>query len=176
MISTYHSHETRTITVRGKEVVKHISVLDYNKSMTSVDLDRLLHSYFTERKRMNKWYMKLFRRLLNTYILNAMIIYRSNTGKSRDQLSFRVQLVEGLFVKYVSAVEYKVLGRHLSDNTVPRLTEIWFISKIPPTVGKSIPEKRCVVSEAGEEEGHCTGVTHVAWDSASSVFATTTPS
>jgi hypothetical protein len=98
MISTYHSHETRTVTVRGKEVVKPISVLDYNKSMIGVDLKgQLLHSYLTERKRMNKWYMKRFRRLLNTSILIEMIIYRSNTGQSIDQLSFRIQLVEGLF-------------------------------------------------------------------------------
>jgi hypothetical protein len=91
----YHSHETRTITVRGKEVVKPISVLDYNKSIIGVDLkDQLLHSYLIERTRMNKWYMKLFRRLWNTSILNAIIIYRSNTGRSVDQLSFRVQLVE----------------------------------------------------------------------------------
>jgi hypothetical protein len=51
MISTYHSHETRTVTVRGKEVVKPISVLDYNKSMIGVNLkDQLLHSYLIERK------------------------------------------------------------------------------------------------------------------------------
>jgi hypothetical protein len=52
---------------------------------------------------MNKLYMKLFCRLLNTSVLNGMIIYRDNTGKSIDQLSFRIQLVEGLFVKYASA-------------------------------------------------------------------------
>jgi hypothetical protein len=67
MISTYHSHDTRTVTIRGKEVVKPVSVLDYNKSMIGVDLKaQLLHSYLIERERMNKWYMKLFRRLLNS--------------------------------------------------------------------------------------------------------------
>jgi hypothetical protein len=116
--------------------------------MIGVDLkDQLLHSYLTERKRMNKWYMKLFRRLLNTSILNAMIIYRSNMGRSMDQLSFRVQLVEGLFMKYASAVKHKVPGRHSSDKTVPRLTERHFISKIPPTARKSRLQKRCVVCQ-----------------------------
>jgi hypothetical protein len=54
--------------------------------MGGVDLkDQLLHSYLIERKQMNK-YMKLFSRLLNTSVLNAMIIYRNNTGKRIDQL------------------------------------------------------------------------------------------
>ncbi|PNF18930.1 hypothetical protein B7P43_G15741 [Cryptotermes secundus] len=66
---------------------------DKKKSMIGVDLkDQLLHSYLTERKHMNKWYMELFCRLLNTSILNVVIIYRDNTGKITDQLSFRIQL------------------------------------------------------------------------------------
>jgi hypothetical protein len=123
-------------------------VLDYKKSMSGVDLkDQLLHSYLTERKGMNKRYMKLFHRLLNTLILNAMMICRSNMGKRIDQLSFRIQLIEGLFVKYVNAVELKLSGRHSSDNTVPHLTERHFISKIPPTVKKSRPQRWCVVCQ-----------------------------
>jgi hypothetical protein len=114
--------------------------------MGGVDLkDKLLHSYLIERKRMNKWYMKLFLRLLNTSILNAMIIYRNNMGKRTDQLSFRIQLVEGLFVKYVNVLERKVPGRHSSDNTAPRLTERHFISKLPPSEKKARPQRRCDV-------------------------------
>jgi hypothetical protein len=83
MISTYHSHDIRTVKIRGMEVAKPISVLEYNRLMIGGDLkDQLLHSYLIERKRMNKWYMKLFCRLLNTSILNALIIYTGNTGKS----------------------------------------------------------------------------------------------
>jgi hypothetical protein len=79
--------------------------------MGGVDLkDQLLQSNLIERKRMNKWNMKLFRRLPNTSILNAMIIYRNNMGKRTDQLSFRIQLVEGLFVKYANVLERKVPG------------------------------------------------------------------
>jgi hypothetical protein len=89
----HHSHSTRTVTIRGKETVKPISVLDYNHCIGGVDLkDQLLHSYLIERKRMIKWYMKLFRRLLN-----AFIIYRYNTCKRMDQLSFRIRLAEGLW-------------------------------------------------------------------------------
>jgi hypothetical protein len=140
MIATYHSHNTRTVTIRGKEVVKPVSVLDYNKSMIGDDLkDQLLHFYLIETKRMNKWYTKLFHRLLNTSILNAMIIYRNKTGKIIDQLT------EGLFVKYANAVEHTVPGRHSSDNTVPHLTARHFISRIAPTAKKSRLQKGCVV-------------------------------
>jgi hypothetical protein len=58
------------LTVRGKEVVKPVSVLDYNQLMMGVNLtDQLLHSYLIERKR-----MKLFRRRLNTPVLNVMMM------------------------------------------------------------------------------------------------------
>jgi hypothetical protein len=102
--------------------VKPISILDYNKSMIWVDLkDQLLHSYLIERKRMNKWYMKLFCRLLNTAILNV-IIYRSNTAQKIEKLSFRIELIERLFVKYASSVDHTVPARQ-SSNTVPHITE-----------------------------------------------------
>jgi hypothetical protein len=116
--------------------------------MVGVDLeDQLLHSYLIDRRRMNKWYMKLFRRLLNTSVLNAMIIYRTNMGKRIDQLSFRIHLVEGLFVKYANVLECRVPGRQSSDNTVPRLTERHFISKLPPSEKKARPQRRCVVCQ-----------------------------
>jgi hypothetical protein len=69
----------------------------------------------------------------NRKYLNAMIIYRNKTRKRIEKLSVRIQLIEGLFVKYVNAVERKVLGRHLSDKIVPHPRERKFISKISPT-------------------------------------------
>jgi hypothetical protein len=90
--------------------------------------------------------MKLFRRLLNTSILNAMIIYRNNTGKRIDQLSFKIQLVEGLFVKYANVLECKVPGRHSSDNTVAA-TNRHFISKLPLSEKKARPQRRRVVCQ-----------------------------
>jgi hypothetical protein len=74
-----------------------------------------------------------------------VIIYRNKKWKRTDKLSVIIQLIEGLFVKYADAVGCNVPGRHLSDKTVPRLRERNFISKIPPTVKKSKPQKRCVV-------------------------------
>jgi hypothetical protein len=79
--------------------------------------------------------------------LNSMIIYRNYMRKRIDQLSIRIQLIEGLFVKYAFAVECKVPGRHSSALVRQHsvcLTERHFMSKIPPTAKKSRPQKLCV--------------------------------
>jgi hypothetical protein len=97
---------TRTVTIKGKVTVKHISVLDYNKYMGGVNFkDQLLHSYLVKRNQMNKWYINLFHRRLNNSVLNSMIIYRNKMEKRTDQLSFRIQLAEELFVKYANVLE-----------------------------------------------------------------------
>jgi hypothetical protein len=92
---------------------------------------------------MKKWYTKLFRRLLNTTILNALVIYTQNIGRNIDHLTFRVELVEGLLVKY--SVQCKAPGHYDGDNTVKRLTECQFPRRIPPTENKCKPTRRCVV-------------------------------
>jgi hypothetical protein len=122
MISAYHSHNTRTVSIRGKEVVKPFLVLDYNQLKMGVDFkDQLLHPYLFESKWINKWYEAILQALEH---LNS----------------------EGRFVKYTNTVECKVPGRHSSDNTVPRLTERHFISKLYQQK-KSSPQRWCVVCQ-----------------------------
>jgi hypothetical protein len=75
MISTYHSDDMRPVTVRGKEAQKAVSVIDYNKNM-------MLQMYVIEMKRMQKWYHKVFKRLFNAAVLNAVIVYRRNCDTS----------------------------------------------------------------------------------------------
>ncbi|KAG8234258.1 hypothetical protein J437_LFUL016018 [Ladona fulva] len=145
MISTFHGIETKTIIKRGNELIKPVSIIDYNKHMGGVDLkDQFLQSYLIERKRLNKWYMKLFRRLLNSAVLNALIIYRENIDKKVDHYDFRVELVEKLFMKYAKK-DTRVPGRHSTDSLLPRLTERHFIRRIPPSGKKQHPQRRCVV-------------------------------
>jgi hypothetical protein len=75
-ISTFHRDETKTVYKRGKNIEKPVSVCDYNQHMGGVDKkEQLLQVYLVERKRVNKWYMKLFRRLPNATVLNVLTIY-----------------------------------------------------------------------------------------------------
>jgi hypothetical protein len=53
----------------------------------------LLWPYLLERKEGSKWYPKLFKRILNVAVYNAMVIYRSlPENKNEDALKFRVSL------------------------------------------------------------------------------------
>jgi hypothetical protein len=89
--------------------------------------DQLLHMYMVERKEMTKLYLKLFKRLLKSRVLNLFVVYRQVRGRNIQQLLYRTQLVEGLFTKYAHAVEtLSVLGQQ-SPNIVPQLTERHFL-------------------------------------------------
>ena len=68
------------------------------------------------------------------------------TGGNIEQLSYRIQLVEGVFTKYARAAETRnVPWRQASDNTVSRLTESHFLRKLATKTEKSKPPIRCVV-------------------------------
>ena len=147
MISTYHGQETRIKQTKCKqEKQKPVSVLDY-ENMGGVDLkDQLLQPYLLEKKKMSKWYMKLFRRLLNTTILNCMVICCANSGQTKiDHLKFRVELVQALLIEHGSESVRKFQGHHSTDKNVPRLIERHFPTRIPPKEKKARPSRRCVV-------------------------------
>ena len=68
------------------------------------------------------------------------------TGRNTEQLSYKIQLVEGLFTKYARAAEIRsISGRQASDNTVPRLTERHFLRNVAPKTEKSKLQRKCVV-------------------------------
>jgi hypothetical protein len=54
-----------------EEKEKPFSILDMK--------DQNLHAYLPERKKMTKWYITTFRRLLNATILNSIVICRANS-------------------------------------------------------------------------------------------------
>ena len=148
MISTYHGQETRIKLMKCRqEKQKPVSVLDYNENMGGVDLkDQLLQPYLLERKKMTKWYIKLFRRLLNITVLNCMVICRANSGQTKiDHFKFRVELVQALLIEHQRESVRKFQGHHSTDKNVPRLVERHFPERIPPTEKKARPTKRCVV-------------------------------
>jgi hypothetical protein len=102
MISTFHAQTTVEGTRAGKTLQKPTSVRDYNLSMGGIDLkDQMLSMYLVERKRCLKWYVKLFKRLLNVSILNSYIMCNKSREFSPelnmepiDHRSYRYELAE----------------------------------------------------------------------------------
>jgi len=111
--------------------------------MCGVDLkDQLFQPYLLERKKMTKRYLKLFRRLLNTTVLNCMIICRANSGQIKmDHFKFRVKLVQALLIEHGSESVRKFQGHHSTDKNVPRLLHRYFPEGIPPTKKKGQANK-----------------------------------
>jgi hypothetical protein len=93
--------------------------------MGGVDLkDHLLQPYLLERKKMTKSYIKLFRRLLNTTVLNCMVICHTNSGQTKtDHLKFRVELVQALLIEHGSESVRNFQGHHSTDKNVRDLLE-----------------------------------------------------
>ncbi|KAG6454575.1 piggyBac transposable element-derived protein 4 [Manduca sexta] len=109
MISTCHSSATGLSHVHTNPVkpipFKPQVVLDFLKSMGGVNLkDQMLEPYVIERKRCSKWYMKMFKRLLNVSILNARILLESSQKSRVDHLSFRLQIVDAILSRHLPQV------------------------------------------------------------------------
>jgi len=100
-------------------------------------------------------------------LYSSQFVYRQVTGRNIQQLSYRIQVVKGLFMKYVCAVEtWSVPARKASDNTVPQITERHFLRKVAPKIEKSKPQRKCVVcSKNGKEKTskQCTAAKYVMW-------------
>ncbi|CAG4979172.1 unnamed protein product [Parnassius apollo] len=102
VLSTYHQHEMVPGRRAGQAVLKPTVVQEYNRYMGGVDLkDQKLSMFLLERKRNRKWYMKVFKRLLNTSLLNAFIIYlRNPIYRMYSHRQFRLKVAEGLLSRY----------------------------------------------------------------------------
>ncbi|CAG5047018.1 unnamed protein product [Parnassius apollo] len=132
VLSTYHQHEMVPGRRAGQAVLKPTVVQEYNRYMGGVDLkDQKLSMFLLERKRNRKWYMKVFKRLLNTSLLNAFIIYlRNPMYRMYSHRQFRLKVAEGLLSRYprVSSVPPRVPNQ--LQRLVLRLELRWGITSL----------------------------------------------
>ncbi|GBM53833.1 PiggyBac transposable element-derived protein 4 [Araneus ventricosus] len=104
--------------------------------------------YPTVRNQQKKYYLKIFRQILNQSVWNSFILYKKNGG-TMSHLDFRLQLVEELAKIYGES-------KHSSQNTTSsdRINGRLFPSRIQPTQKKKAPTKICIVcSQKFNEKG-----------------------
>lgn len=170
MLSSIHDAEMRTVVnKKGETKEKPVVCIEYNDSMGGVDLsDQCIVPYSTARKRMKKYYHKIFRHLLDITMFNSFVIYKKHDGKF-TQLQFRIQIVQKLFHRYVNANPNAVLPvcsmrPELSDPST-RFSGKHFSDFNPPSKSRLHANKRCVVCVAKSQRRdtqYCCAICNVA--------------
>lgn len=99
VLSTKHSVRFQTVIKHQKQVSKPKIVLDYDKAKGAVDLSDQMTAYQTPLRKTIKWYKKVaIDLILNTAMVNALILYQSVTGKKISVLEFRKAIMKSFVV------------------------------------------------------------------------------
>jgi hypothetical protein len=61
-----------------------------------------------------------------------MVIYRPNTGKKNDLVTFMVNLVEALYCQFAET-ECIIAGHWMAENIIPLFSGRHFFHKVPPS-------------------------------------------
>lgn len=98
LLSTKHSDTLReSRNKRGVVVKKPKIILDYNQAKSAVDLSDQMSAYSTPLRKTVKWYRKLACEvLLNTSIVNALVLFKQVTRKKMSIVDFRAAIVNDL--------------------------------------------------------------------------------
>ncbi|XP_021964974.1 piggyBac transposable element-derived protein 4 [Folsomia candida] len=149
MISTGMKHEMMEVTTRSGAIKrKAMTVVEYNKLARGIDLsDMQIHQYDTNR-RSYKWYKKMFMRLVDLALYNALIMMREHHQK-HSFLDFRLNLVRQL----LEITGGTTSAKPLPQNEIPfRLTERHFIAKCIRTGSDKSSYRRCQVCAKEKKE------------------------
>jgi hypothetical protein len=84
---------------KGEEKQSPNVCIDYNGAMGSVDLSDQYTVTYSTRKRMKKYYQKIFRHSLDRTVFNPFVTFRKHGGKY-THLQFCMHTEQKLFQKY----------------------------------------------------------------------------
>ncbi|XP_067121312.1 piggyBac transposable element-derived protein 4-like [Centruroides vittatus] len=144
MLSTIHDGSMKSSkSKRRKARMKPEAVLDYNKGMGGVDLaDQRINTYAIRKKRLKKFYLKMFLHLIEITVFNSYVIYTKYGAKTRH-LNFLLNLVSNLIQKYSHSIRLERCRK--SKTNLARLNERHFITFNPSTATLVRPYRRCFV-------------------------------
>ena len=142
-ISTCTIDGAKNVLRAGKEKLVPLVIDDYNQNMGGVDRsDQMMTSYEVERKRVKKWYKKVFTHLINLAAFNAQIICKK-MGRNMTPLNFRTMLITSMIQRY--GQQPKKSHSRLVANNPLRLIDRHFPSYVPASEKKINAQRRCVV-------------------------------
>ena len=126
VLSSFHGNSIENIQRYSGDITKPNIICEYNKNMGGVDkCDQYLSYYALTRKSM-KWWKKVFFRLFEMCIVNAMCIFFEKNPefakKKNSHKIFRLELVHEMVQLYLDIrtdEELETRGRHISMTTMP---------------------------------------------------------
>lgn len=139
-------HNDNIVEIQKRNVIKKIPevVADYNNKMGGVDMsDGIIIAYSTARKRLKKYYKKIFLHLLDVICLNSYLMYKKNGGKL-SRVNFLLEYIEDTVASYPIESQKLSQSRSTTSN-VSRLIEKHFPDYIPDSSTTKNPSRRCVV-------------------------------
>lgn len=166
-LSTVHDKDTKEVMQKtGVSKMKPLVAVEYSKEMGGVDLaDQCVITYSMSRKRLKKYYIKMFRHLVDIAVFNAFIVHKNVVATAESQLNFRLNLVTAITEKYgQSTAQVKRIGLPTTIPDAPRLTERHFLSVNQATGTRKHSSRRCVVClshKKRKETIHCCEECHV---------------
>lgn len=103
----------------GTEKRKPAIIVEYNKGKQGVDISDQMASYFSPLRKTIRWYHKLvFEFILNTSVVNALILYRTLTGHTMQIKDFRMAITQHLLG--MSTEEESDVSRNQQRLPLPR--------------------------------------------------------
>ena len=148
MLSTIHLGELMDNDKKNrttKEVIyKPHVIVDYNKTMSGVDLlNQVLIPYYTQRWGI-KWYRKIGEFMLGISVYNSFIVYQKLSPQNgiKDHLRYYMELIEEILTHHLFGVASYQHGTTPPD--IFFLIERHFISQVPWTLGKSFAQRKCI--------------------------------
>ena len=146
-VSLLSSIHTASSSETDKKVRKPAVVMDGNLKMGGVDrADQALVSYPTTRKRQKRYYVTVFRHLLDIAIWNAFIL-RKKQLPNIENYSFHMNLVECIVEKFHVTAPRSAKRQKLQGDCPLRLTARHFPDLVPSTSKKSASRKCMVCSK-----------------------------
>lgn len=109
-LSTSHSTEYKDCQKKNYQIDENIQkpscVIDYSKSMGTIDKSDAIISTISCTRKTLKWYKKFFFHLLDISIWNAYCLYKFNTKKNISMSEYHLALITELLKQYSESREY----------------------------------------------------------------------
>lgn len=142
MLSTNCSTKFVEVQKRDKVIKKPEIVIQYNRIKGYIDLSDQMSSYSSPLRKTVKWYRKIgIEILLNTSVINSLILFKKVTGRHLQITDYREHLVNWLTNKI--EIEKPQRQKHILVQTTSRKRCVRCYSDMSASRGRKYAQSHC---------------------------------